>query len=382
MSTDHSLPPSKSILWLAWKDYKHPQAGGAEIVLREFMQRQVAQGHRVSLLTARYPGSLEREMMDGIDVIRVGSNRYTHSFQALWRYVRKLRGRYDIVIETVNTAPYFSILFKSRAKRFALAHQLAREIWHYETKSPLSHIGYFLLEPFALRLMSRAHVPLITVSESTKKDIARFGWKPENTHIVSEGIEIEPAEDLRQVQKYRRPTILSLGSLRGMKRTLDQIDAFELAKVRMPDLQLKIAGDASGTYGQKVLHRIATSQYADDIEYLGRVSKEDKISLMQHAHAIIVTSVKEGWGLIVTEAASQGTPAVVYDVDGLRDSVRNYETGLITATTPQALASGIVELLQDHDQYTHLRYNAWQWSKDITFDKGYKEFNEVLEHSA
>ena len=369
----------QSILWLAWKDYTHPQAGGAEVVLREFMKRQVADGHRVSLLTAKHPGAKDREMMDGIDVIRVGTNRYMHSFQALWHYLRKLRDRYDIVIETVNTAPYLSSLFKTRAKRFALAHQLAREIWYHETKAPLSQLGYYVLEPAALRLLARSKVPLITISESTKQDIAHYGWEPTRTHIVSEGIELEPLEDLERIQKYRRPTILSLGAMRGMKRTLDQIEAFELAKVRMPDLQMKIAGDSSGAYGQRVLERIATSPYQADLEYLGKVSRTEKIALMQHCHAIVVTSVKEGWGLIVTEAASQGTPAVVYDVDGLRDSVRDGQTGIVVNPTPAALATGIVELLEDEARYRDLCQRAWQWSQEITFDTGYKQLTTILE---
>ena len=370
---------TQHILWLAWKDYTHPQAGGAEVVLREFMQRQVADGHRVSLLTVRHKGAKAREMLDGIDIIRIGTNRYTHSFQALWHYVRHLRGRYDVVIETVNTAPYLSILFKTRAKRFALAHQLAREVWFHELKSPLSHIGYYILEPTALRLMSRAKVPLITISESTKQDIAKFGWNPERTHIVSEGIEMTPVDDLRATTKYSRPTILSLGAMRGMKRTLHQIEAFEQAKKHIPDLRFKLAGDSKSPYGQQVLERIAASPYKDDIEYLGRVSPTDKITLMRRCHLIVVTSVKEGWGLIVTEAASQGTPAVVYDVDGLRDSVRNGETGIVSQPTPASMADGIVELLTDPQRYQAVRHNAWEWSQDITFDKGYQQFNTVLE---
>jgi len=42
------------------------------------------------------------------------------------------------------------------------------------------------------------------------------------------------------------------------------------------------------------------------------------IGLLQKSHVLAVTSVKEGWGLVVTEANPQGTPAVVYNVDGLR----------------------------------------------------------------
>jgi glycosyltransferase involved in cell wall biosynthesis len=89
--------------------------------------------------------------------------------------------------------------------------------------------------------------------------------------------------------------------------------------------------------------------------------------------------VKEGWGLIVTEAASQGTPAVVYDIDGLRDSVRHEETGLICRrNTPEDLAKKIVEVLSDKEKYEKMRCNAWQWSKEINFEKSYRDFWETI----
>ena len=82
--------------------------------------------------------------------------------------------------------------------------------------------------------------------------------------------------------------------------------------------------------------------------------------------------VKEGWGLTITEAASQGTPAIVYDADGLRDSVRNDETGLITKPNAKALASAIVALISDKELLGRLRKAAWLWSKEMTFDESYK----------
>lgn len=367
------------ILWLNWKDAAHPAAGGAEVVLWELAVRLVHEGHAVTLLTCGYPGAAGREVVDGINIIRIGTNRYTHSFQALLYYACKLRNRFDLVIEMVNTAPYFSVFFGKRARRFLFYHQLAREIWFHETKAPLSHFGHYIFEPNATRLLARAGVTTITISESTSQDLSRYGFTPERTRIISQGIQLEPIADLEAVEKFQRPTVLSLGSLRAMKRTLDQVKAFELAKQHMPELQMKIAGLANDEYGQTVLDYIRNSQYAQDIAYLGKVTNAQKIELMQKAHVITVTSVKEGWGLIVTEAASQGTPAVVYDVDGLRDSVRHRETGLVTATNPEALATGILTLLADPATYARLREAGWEWSKEINFDNAYRDLKQVLE---
>jgi glycosyltransferase involved in cell wall biosynthesis len=290
-----------------------------------------------------------------------------------------LRGKFDCIVETVNTAPYFILLFKGKAKGLALYHQLARDVWFFETRVPMSYIGYYIFEPLATWLLARAKAPLITISESTKNDLAAFGWDPARTTVISEGIQMTPAKELTGITKYSAPTMLSFGALRTMKRTLHQIEAFEIAKKSIPNLQLKIAGSAFGAYGRQVLNYIKRSKYAGDIEYLGRAEERQKKELMQQSHVIVVTSIKEGWGLIVTEAASQGTPAVVYDVDGLRDSVRNNETGVITYTTPADLAAGVVTLLRKPRAYESLRKAAWRWSKQMTFDRSYQDFKQAME---
>jgi glycosyltransferase involved in cell wall biosynthesis len=366
------------ILWLSWKDHAHPDAGGAEVVARELTRRMAAEGHEVTLLTSSYPGAKSQETVQGVNIIRVGKNRYIHPLAASLFYLTKLRNKFDLVIEEVNAAPYFSVLFGRRAKRFLFYHHLERDVWLFEARPPLSYLGYYVLEPLATRLLGAARVPLITVSESTKRDMARYGFAPERTSIISEGIEVKPLADLGSVKKYGQPTMLSLGAMRAMKRTLDQVKAFEIAKKSIPNLKLKMAGSSGDAYGKKVLDYIAQSPYKDDIEYLGRVSNEERAELMRRAHIITFTSIREGWCLVVTEAASQGTPAVGYNVHGLRDSIRHGETGLITDPTPKSLANGIVKIFADQNHYQHMRTNGWQWSKEITFDQSYKDFKTAV----
>jgi len=100
---------------------------------------------------------------------------------------------------------------------------------------------------------------------------------------------------------------------------------------------------------------------------------------MQKSHLIAVASVKEGWGLVVTEANSQGTPAVVYDSDGFRDSVRHEKTGLICKkNNPENLSKKIKKIMADKDEYEKIRLNAWEWSKEISFEKSYEDFIKAL----
>lgn len=362
------------ILWLTWKDLKHPLAGGAEVVNEELAKRLAADGHEVTFVVGGFRGASAEEIVNGYKVVRLG-NRYSVYWLAYRYYKRHLRGWADLVIDEVNTMPFFA-KFYVREPNVVLAYMLCRKIWFYQLPLPFSLLGY-LAEPLYLRLLRDRKV--LTESQSAKDDLVKSGFKAENINIFSVGIEMKPLQSLDTIKKYSQPTLLSLGAIRPMKRTADQIKTFERVKRDTPDAQLKVAGDATGLYGQKILKMIAGSRFSADIEYLGKVSRQQKIELMQKCHLIMVTSVKEGWGLIVTEAASQGTPAVVYDVDGLRDSVQNDKTGLVAAhNTPEALAASTAGLLQDPDTYDIIRKNAWRWSKDFIFERSYREFKQII----
>jgi len=378
------------ILWLTWKDRSNPLAGGAEVVNEELAKRLAVDGHEVIFLVGGFKGGVAEEDKDGYRIIRLG-NRVSVYWRAYKYYKNNLRGWADLVIDEVNTIPFFAKFYvhpvKSTAggakqfnrvkeKNILFVHQLCRQIWFYEIFFPLNFIGY-ILEPVYLWLLSDRKV--ITVSESTRKDLIKYGFKKENIHIISEGIEIQPAADLEAIKKYDRPTILTLGNIKAMKRTDHIVKAFELAREKIDNLQLVVAGKPEGKFGQRFLEMLENSKYKNDIEYLGPVTREKKIELMQKAHLLSVTSVKEGWGLVVTEANCQGTPAVVYDIDGLRDSVKHNETGIICQkNTPETMAKNIVELLHDQEKYQGLRIKGWESSREINFEKSYADFLKCI----
>lgn len=363
------------ILWFTWKDKAHPLTGGAETVNEELAARLVEGGHEVVFLVGGFEGCQKEEIRRGFKIIRLG-NRLSVYFEAYKYYQKNLVGWADLVIDEVNTIPFFC-KFYVKEKNILFVHQLCREIWFYQMFFPLSLIGY-LLEPIYLWLIRNRKV--ITVSKSTKDDLVRFGFRAENISIISEGVEIYPVKDLNLIKKYEAPTILSLGSIRAMKRTDQIISAFTLAKEKIPDLKLIVAGAPDGKYGQKIIKQIKENKYTNSIEYLGKVSNNKRLEIMQKSHLICVASVKEGWGLIVTEAGSQGTPALVYNVDGLRDAVIEGEAGFIcNKNNPEELAKEIVLMLYDSENYQAKQTAAYHLSTLVNFENSYKDFIKVIE---
>jgi glycosyltransferase involved in cell wall biosynthesis len=197
---------------------------------------------------------------------------------------------------------------------------------------------------------------------------------------MREGIELQPTKQLPPAN-LNKPTLLSFGAVRPMKRTLDIVRAFEFAKTSIPALKLVIAGGISDPYAQKVQKAIEASPYKKDIAVLGPVPEKEKRELMLEADVLAAASVKEGWGLIITEANSQGTPVVAYDADGQRDSIQNGKTGIITQPNPRALGEGIAILLKNKKRYEKIREAAWHDSMQYTFDTSYRDFLRLIDHA-
>jgi glycosyltransferase involved in cell wall biosynthesis len=95
----------------------------------------------------------------------------------------------------------------------------------------------------------------------------------------------------------------------------------------------------------------------------------------------VMTSSKEGWGLTVLEANACGTPVVASRVPGLRDAVRDGETGLLYAfgEVPE-LAGKIIRLLKDHAYREELSAEALRWSHTFTWEKAAVETLAVLKN--
>ncbi len=330
-----------NIVWFTWKDKMNPTAGGAEQISSEMAKRLVKDGHSVTVLTSRFKNSKKQEVIDGYTVVRVG-NRYAVYFLAAVYFIKNLRASTDFIIEEINTIPFMTQYY-SKCKRALVVYQLCREIWFYQMMFPISLIGY-LLEPVYLFLLRKNNV--ITESESTKQDLQRFGFMKSRISVMPVFIEIARTKKLEK--NMDSPTILSFGSIRPMKRTLDQVKAFEIARKHIPNLKLIIAGEWTSTYGRNVKNYSDRSQFSNDISFLGPVDNKIKFELFRKSHILLITSIKEGWGLTVTEAASQGTPTIGYNVDGLRDSIKLSGSGKIVEPNIEALSKAVVSTIRNY----------------------------------
>ncbi len=361
-----------NILFLNWRDITNPKAGGAEVVTQEIAKRWVKWGHKVTLFTAAYPNCKLVEEIDGVTIIRYGG-QVSVRFHAMMYYLKNAKQHFDIVIDEINTIPFFTPLYV-RTKKIAYFNQLARRVWFYETKFPYSLIGY-LIEPFYLQFYR--WLPAMVISESTKNDLARYGFNKHNITVFSMAIDFIPVKEMPK--KERNPTIIYVGRVTPSKRVHEILDAFAILHKKQPKAKFWIIGRGEEQYKQKLITSIAQKNLKRAVTFWGFVDAKQKRELMGKAHVIAVASIKEGWGLIVTEANACGTVAAVYDIDGLRDSVQHNKTGLIAKkNTPQDLARQMNRLITDKVLYKKLQTTAHKWSGELTWDRSAKESLAVV----
>lgn len=320
------------VLAYSWKDLAHPAAGGSEVFLHEVARHWIAGGHDVDLFCAQAPGLTASDERDGVRIIRRGGRLSV--YREARRYYRNTgRGRYDVVLDVVNTRPFLCPRFVDDVPVVALIHQVAKEIWFYEVPLPVAIAGRYWLEPRWLRTYAR--VPTLTVSRSSVDSLREYGLT--DLTVVPEGMStrIEAAVPPREAA----PTVLFVGRLARNKRPDHAIEAFRSVSKELPEAQLWVVG--TGPMEAR-LRRAAPP----GTTFFGRVDAATKEQLLARAHVLVATSVREGWGLVVNEASAAGTFVLGYDVPGLRDSVVAVGGGL-TPSNPAALGRRLIDVLQD-----------------------------------
>ena len=355
------------ILIFSWRDIKNPEAGGVDVFIYEIMKRLVKRGHEVKMLVSKFKSCKEKETIDGIKIIRAGG-KLLFLLRAKKYYEKYLSGeKFDVVIDAVQVNPYFPHKFVD-GKTIAIIFQLNREYWFYEAPFPINFLGYYWLEKKWFREYAKTNVPVITISNSSKKSLQSLGFK--KIHLVYPGV----SKISTNIKKRKNPTIIYLGRLKRAKRPDHALEAFKIVKKEIPNAELWIVGQG---YLRKKLEKQAKK--IKDVKFFGYVSEKKKFELLSKAWLSVNPSVMEGWGIVVIESNACGTPCVGYNIPGLSDSIVNGKTGILVENgNIKKLAEAIIKILKDEKLRKRLSKNALNWSKKFSWDKSAEKFLKII----
>lgn len=363
-----------NILILNWRDIKNPRAGGAEIVTLEHAKGWIRNGHIVTWFTSSFKGAKKEETVDGIRIVRRG-NFISVYFLAPFFYFFGSK-KYDLIIDEIHGIPFFTPLYVRKPK-IALIHEVADRIWDYMYPFPVNKIGR-IAEPLYFRIYK--NIQFWVPCESTIKDLEVHGISRTKIRIVICAITNKILEGYSPA-KEKSPTFIFVSRVVKMKGIEEVIAAFkEITKIDN-SASLWIVGGGDTKYVNSLKKMIEKKSITNNVKFFGKVSETKKLFLMQKAHLLLHASVKEGWGLVTVEAASQGTPSVVYDVAGLRDSVLHNRTGIVLdVNSPENMARSALALLENKTKYANLQKNGLKWAKSLNWDKAVTQSLNLIDY--
>ena len=320
------------VVFVNWRDIRHPEAGATETYAWELARRVAANGAQTTYLTAAFDKAPRREVLNGVEIVRTGSALSVYPAALAW--LAGHRGSIDAVIDCQNGIPFFSPLAVGKRRAVLLVvHHVHRNQFATRFSPSMAAAGRALQGPIS-RAVYR-NKAIVAVSPSTRDQVRRHLRLSAPVVIVPNGTPDAVATD---AERSRTPRIVCLGRLAAHKRVHLLLHAAAALRARWPDLRIDIVGDGPECAQLRVL----VNELGLDgvVRLYGRVDESTKADLLAAAWLAVHPSMGEGWGIAVMEAAAAGVPSLSFDVPGLRDSIIDGETGWLIPEG-SALAEGL-----------------------------------------
>jgi len=181
--------------------------------------------------------------------------------------------------------------------------------------------------------------------------------------------------DGKVLAKYLTPRpkklLLYVGLISRMKGISDLVRAFAKVVEEEPDVVLALAGREEEPYASEVKALVKEIELEGSVRFLGPVPNEDVVHLMRACDLFVLASRSEGVPRAILEAMACGKPVVATRVAGVREAVRDGETGYtVKVGDVDGLAEAALRLLRDEELRGRLGKNArLMVEKEFNFEK-------------
>jgi glycosyltransferase involved in cell wall biosynthesis len=344
---------------LAWRDFDDPEAGGSELHAHRIMAAWSDAGLDVSMTTSSVPGARTVVRRDGYRVIR-RAGRYSVFPRTMLSGAVGRIGNGDGLVEIWNGMPFFSPLW-AHCPRIVFLHHVHAEMWKMVLPGGMAECGYAIEHRLAPPVYRKSR--LVTLSMSSKREIVeRLRIPTERITVSPPGVEPQFSPD---GERSEFPLVVAVGRLVPVKRFHLLIEALVRLKSDHPQLQAVIAGEGyERPHLEDLIRRAGAESW---IALPGFVPEQSLVDLYRLAWLVASTSLREGWGMTVTEAGACGTPAVASRISGHEDAVIDGRTGLLVGDGDD-LTKGMDSVLRDEVLRKRLGLAALEHSSQFTWD--------------
>lgn len=363
MHAAHPFYFDMRILHFIYDHMKNPWVGGGGAVrVYELSRRLALKGHTVDIVSGRYPGAVDYSE-GNLSYLFLGKpdNYMKSTFSYAWeaaRYVRRKGKEYDIVIE--DFAPWNPIFSRFLTNRPAVLHLNHKERIGIVKRRKIMGIPFYLIESVYPSLFKY----VTALSEGTKEKIGR-----KDVVVLPAGINKEAFGP--GGQRIEEDFILYAGRLAIKNKGLDTL----FSAMKGIDANLKLIGRGRD---EAELKEMARAGGAENIEFLGYVSEDEKLSMMRRAKIFVLPSRFEGWGIVVLEAGASGAPVIVSDIEELSFAVKGGFGVSFKTADEDDLRQKLKELLSDNETRLRMSARAVEFARDYEWDGIARMYEDYL----
>jgi 1,2-diacylglycerol 3-alpha-glucosyltransferase len=208
---------------------------------------------------------------------------------------------------------------------------------------------------------------IVIPSESMRSVLVNEYGLVDKFTVIPTGIDITPFKKANGAairSQWNVPddkVIISAGRLAEEKNWVTLLRGFALAQRKQPNIRLVLLGD--GPQADALRQLVGELEITDHVTFTGKVPFEEMPAYLKAADIFAFASITETQGLVTLEAMAAGLPVVAVDAAGTKDILENGKQGFLVQNDPEALANGIVQLIENPGIISKFKSTALRTSR-------------------
>ena len=351
-------------------EYYHPHKGGVEYLFKNLTHLLAKRGYMVTVLTMRLKKTKKKEVMDGVNVVRIKTiNRYLFSFLSFFKTIFIARD-YDIIHTTTFNAA-FPAWIASKFWRKPCVITI-HEVWinKWFGLSGLSRLSASIHNFLEKMIYLIPFDQYIAVSNSTAGDLKEIRVPGEKIAVIYNGFDNnffapEHFDGLKVRKQYglENAFIYFSWGRPGISKGHEYLlKAVPLITRKIPDAKLVLMLSDRNTYKKRYLYLTALIQklnIRDNVILIEPLSHGDLGNHIKAADCVVIPSLAEGFGFSVLEACAIDKPLVASDTTSIPEVIYGKYV-LVEPGNPEAIAEGICKVYQGDYQMSPLKIFSWE----------------------
>lgn len=247
-------------------------------------------------------------------------------------------------------------------------------------KSFLNQIFFLNFLQYLQKQQFKKHKNIISVSDSSKNDIVNYlGGDAKFVEVIPNGVDTNrfvPSNSSKKIRKkFGNNILLYSGLMVGRKRVSVLLEAMVYVIKEIPDVHLILTGKGPLLESWKKL--AISLKIQTNTTFIGFIGDNELLKYYASSDIFVFPSEKEGFGQVLLEAMSSGTPVICVDQPPMSEIVGNGGK-TFKLNDSKDLSNKIIELLKDREELNTLKANTLKVARNYDWLKIAKIYNNYI----